>query len=107
MLAADSLAYEQHGRLVALALADHDRALDRQVVELPAHRVDRGLVGRLFIAAAGQSRRGHRRALGYPHDLEREHAFQSEVRLNGDRRRGTGSLLVHVLSCPSSCFLSL
>ena len=72
----DLLADEQHRRFVALALADHDGAFDRQLVELAAHRVDRGLVGCLLVAVAAQPRRRNRRALRHPHDFERENALQ-------------------------------
>jgi hypothetical protein len=58
-LASDLLADEQHRRLVALALADHHGAVDRQLVELAPHRVDRRLIGRLLVAAAAQARRRH------------------------------------------------
>jgi hypothetical protein len=46
---ADLLADEQHRRLVELALADHHRAIDRQLVELAPHCVDRGLIGALSL----------------------------------------------------------
>ena len=61
---ADLLADEEHRRLVALALADDDRAVDRQAVQLAAHRVDGGLVGRLLVAVAAQARGGDGGALG-------------------------------------------
>ena len=64
------------GASSSLALADHHRAVDRQLVELAPHRVDRGLVGRLVLAVAAQPRRRHRRALGHAHDLERENALE-------------------------------
>ena len=51
----------EHRRLVALALADHHRAVDRQPVELAPHGVDGGLVGGDLVAAAAQPRRGDRR----------------------------------------------
>ncbi len=85
-LVADLLADEQHGRLVELALADHHGAVDRQLVELAAHGVDRGLVGGLLGTAAAQARCRDRRALGYAHDLDRENALQDQVRLDGNRR---------------------
>ena len=78
-LGADLLADEQHRRFVALALADHHRAVDRQLVELAPHGIDRGLVGGLFVAAAAQPRRRDRRALGHPRDLEREDALQHQA----------------------------
>ena len=55
VLVADRLADEQHRRLVALALPDHDRAVDRQLVELAPHGVDRRLIGRLLVAAAASA----------------------------------------------------
>ena len=85
----DLLADEQHRRLVALALADHDGAFDRQLVELAPHRVDRGLVGRLFLAMAAQPRRRHRGALRHPHDLERQNALEQQLRRNGNMGRHT------------------
>ncbi len=84
---ADLLADEQHRRLVALALADHDGAFDRQLVEFAAHRVDRGLVGRLLLAVAAQPRRRHRRALRHAHDLERQNALEQQLRRNGNMGR--------------------
>ena len=83
----DFLADEQHRRLVALALADHHGAFDRQLVELAAHRIDRGLVGGLLVAVAAQPRRRHRRALGHPHDLEGENALQQQLRRHGNMGR--------------------
>ena len=84
---ADLLADEQHRRFVALALADHDRAVDRQLVELAPHGVDGGLVGGLLVAVAAQPRRRHRRAFGHAHDLERQDAFEQKLRWNCNRRR--------------------
>ena len=84
-LGADLLADEQHRRLVALALPDHHRAVDRQLVELAPHGVDGRLVGGLLVAAAAQPRRRHRRTLGHAHDLERENALEQQLRLDGDR----------------------
>ena len=75
LLVADLLADEQHGRLVALALADAHHAVDRQLVELAAHGVDRGLVGGHLVAAAAQPRGGDRRPLRHAHDLDRQHAL--------------------------------
>ena len=84
---ADLLADEQHRRLVALALADHDGAFDRQLVELAAHRVDRGLVGLFLLAVAAQPCRRHRRALRHPHDLERQNALEQQLRRNRNMGR--------------------
>ncbi len=75
-LGADLLADIEHRRLVALALADHHRAVDRQCVQLAPHRIDRRLVGGVLVAPATQPARGHRRALGHPRQLEREDAVE-------------------------------
>ena len=69
---ADLLADEQHRRLVALALADHDGAADVDRVERDAHRLDRDVVGELAIAAAHEARRRERGGLGDADDFERE-----------------------------------
>ena len=79
---ADLLADEEHRRLVALALADHDGAVDRQPVELAAHGVDRRLVGRLLVAAAAQPRRGDGGALGDAHEFQRQDALDDLARLD-------------------------
>ena len=86
-LGADLLADEQHRRFVHLAFADHHRAVDRQIVELAPHGVDRRLIGRLLLAAAAQPRGIDGRALGHPHDLHRENAVKHQVVRYGDRRR--------------------
>jgi hypothetical protein len=72
----DLLADEQHRRLVALALADHDGAIDRQLVELAPHRVDRGLVGGLLVAVAAQASRRYGGALGDADDFKRKNALE-------------------------------
>ncbi len=61
---ADLFADEEHRRLIALAFADDDGAVDVEPVQLRAHCVDSRLVRRLFVAASRQKRRKHRR----PHD---------------------------------------
>ena len=61
---ADLLADEEHRRLVALALADDDRAAHLDVVERLAHRLDGGLVRAVAVAAthvAGGRDRGQPR----------------------------------------------
>src|ERR1700730_14171395 len=83
----DLLADKQHRRLVALALADHDRAFDRQLVEFAPHRVQRSLVGRLLVAVTAQPRRRYRRALRHAHDFECENTLQHELRRNGNMGR--------------------
>ena len=85
-LAADLLADEQHRRLVEFALADHNGAVDRQLVELAPHGVDGGLIGGLFFAAPAQPRRIDRRALGHTHDLHRQNALEHQTVRNGNRR---------------------
>ncbi len=72
---ADLFADIQHRRLVALAFADHHGAVDREAVQPGAHRIDRRLVGRLFVAAPHQPRRRQRRQFGDAHNLEREIAI--------------------------------
>ena len=72
---ADLLADEEHGRLVALALADHDGAVDGEAVERPAHGVDGGLVGGLLVAASHQLGGRQRRRLRHPDRLEGEIAI--------------------------------
>ena len=52
----DLLAVVEHRRLVLLALADDDDAAHRDAVEDVPHRVDRGLVGGLLLAAADPAR---------------------------------------------------
>ena len=76
---ADLLADIEHRRLVALALADDDGAVDVEAVERRAHGVDGGLVGGLLVAAAHQPRGGHGRRLGDAHRLQRQVAVQIAV----------------------------
>ena len=72
---ADLLADVEHRRLVALAFADHDRAVDGERIERRAHRVDRGLVGRLFVTPPHQPRGREGRRLGHPDGLQCEVAI--------------------------------
>src|SRR5262249_41865388 len=65
------------------------------VTSLGSMLVARRLVGGLRVAAAGHARRRDRRALGHPHDLERECAVERHVRLDGGRRRRPASLFAH------------
>ena len=83
----DLLADEQHRRLVALALADHDGAFDRQLVEFAAHRIHRGLVGWLLLAVAAQPRGRNRGALRHAHDFERQDTLEQQLRRNGNMGR--------------------
>ena len=47
---ADSFPDEEHGSFVALALADHDRAVHRHFVHHFPHRFDGGLIGLMSVA---------------------------------------------------------
>src|SRR6478752_3863121 len=69
---ADLLAVEQHGRLVLLALADHDDAPHGDAADELAHRVDRGPVAAVLVAAAHPPACRHRGGLGDPHQLHGE-----------------------------------
>ena len=76
----------EHGRLVALAHADDDRAADVQRAERAAHRLRRGLVGAVMIAEPHETSRRERRCLRHTHDLERQvsiHQFAMSVRQVG------------------------
>ena len=80
----DPFADEQHRRLVALALADHDGAVDRQLVELAAHGVHGSLIGGLLVAAATEPRRGDGGALGHTHEFQGQNAFDHLAWLDGN-----------------------
>jgi hypothetical protein len=73
---ADLLADIEHRRLVALALADDDGAVELELVEGTAHRLDRGLIGSAFVAAPDQPGSRHRRRLGHPHHLQHQQAIE-------------------------------
>ena len=79
---ADLLADVEHRRLVALALADHDGAVDVERVERGAHRLDRGGVGGLLVAAADQLRGGDRGRLGDPNHLQHQDAIENAACLD-------------------------
>jgi hypothetical protein len=66
------LADIEHRRLVALAFADHHRALYGERIERRAHGVDGRLVGHLLVAAAHQLGGGECRRLGDADRLERQ-----------------------------------
>ena len=66
------LADVEHRRLVALAFADDDRAVDGHGVELPAHRLDRHVVGLGPVALAHRVRARDGRLLDDPQELERQ-----------------------------------
>jgi hypothetical protein len=67
---ADLFANVEHRRLVALAFANDNRAIDAQTIEGLAHGVHRRLVSGLFIAPPGQARTVERRRFGDSHCLE-------------------------------------
>ncbi len=68
-LRADLLADEEHRRLVALALADHDRAAHRQRVHRLPHGLDRDLVRVVALALPHRPRGRDRRLLHDPQKL--------------------------------------
>ena len=74
--AADLLADIEHRRFVALALADHHRAVDGQDVEGAAHRLHRGLVGGVLVAASDLARGRHRRRFGDANRFQRERTIE-------------------------------
>jgi hypothetical protein len=92
----DLLADEQHRRLVALALADHDGAAEVHHVERAPHRLDGDVVGELAVAAPHEARRCDRRGLGDADHFEREvavlHAPLVPPRAAQDNRRTVDSL---------------
>ena len=83
---ADVLAVVEHGRLVLLALADHDHAVHGHGVEQHPHRVHRRAVGALLVAAPDPAGAGKRGVLGRTHELHREVA----IGLRSPRFHGAG-----------------
>ena len=83
-----SLADVQHRRLVALALADDDRAGELDLVHRPAHRLGRRAGRPRPVAAAHEPGGRDRRRLGDPDHLEREQLFhqRSLTAHRGSRR---------------------
>ncbi len=69
---ADLLAVVEHRRLVLLALADDDDAVHAHRADERAHRVDRGAVAAVLVAAADPAAGGHGGRLGDPDQLEGE-----------------------------------
>ena len=69
---ADLLADVEHRRLVALAFADDDGAVDRHGVHHLAHRLDGDLVGLVAIALAHRVRARDGGLLDDAQELERE-----------------------------------
>ena len=78
--APDLLADVEHRRLVALALADDDRAGELDLVHRPAHGLDRGRVGLVLVAAAHEPGRSDRGRLGDADHLEGEQLFHRPPR---------------------------
>ena len=61
---ADLFTDVEHRRFVALAFADHDRAVDRHGIHLATHRFDRDLIGAVAVALAHGVRAGDRGLFG-------------------------------------------
>ena len=76
---ADALADVEHRRLVHLALADDDRAVDGDAVEGAAHRLDGGAVGLVLLAQAHPARGAARGGLGDAHQVKRQVAIAGVV----------------------------
>jgi hypothetical protein len=73
---ADLLADEQHRRLVALAFADHHRALHLDAVERAAHGIDRRLVGLVLLAAAAIGGASDGGGFRHPGNLDRQYPVE-------------------------------
>ncbi len=82
---ADGFADVEHGRLVALALADDDGAAHVNEPEGVAHRFSGGAVGAVPIAAPDETSRRQRGRLGHPNHLE------SQVPIHGSIVLPTGA----------------
>ena len=78
------LADVEHGRLVALALADDDGALDVEQVELRPHGVDGRLVRRFLVALADELRRRDRRGLRDAGEAQRQHTIGEDFVGHGE-----------------------
>ena len=90
---ADRLAVGEHGRLVLLALADHDDAVHVDALQHGVHAVHRPLVGRLLVPHADPRRAAQRGGLRDPHELEGEVAVRDEcLGASGLRAHGGASL---------------
>ena len=73
---ADALAVVEHGRVVLLALADHDDTVHGHGLQHHPHGLDGGAVGPLLVAAAHPPARGHGRGLGDTDELHGEVAVR-------------------------------
>ena len=89
---ADLLADVEHRRLVPLALADDDLAVDVELVEHPAHGVGAGLVDQVGVTAPGDAGRGDRRLLGHADGVEDQGAL--ELHAGGADQNRVRSVLV-------------
>ena len=87
VLVAHLLADEEHGRFVALALADHHRAVDRELVQLAAHGIHGSLVGGLLVAAPAKPGGSDGGALGDADELQGQDALDELPRLDGNALR--------------------
>ena len=76
---ADFFANVEHGRFIALALTDHNGAVDGHRVHLAAHRLDRNLVGAMAIALSHGVGAGDGGLFGDAKELEREVRFHGCV----------------------------
>src|SRR3546814_2958906 len=78
----DLLADEQHRRLVAFALADHNRAVDRQFVQRRPHAFNCRGIGRLLVAAPDQLGCAARSGLGHADHLQHQNAVENRACLH-------------------------
>ena len=81
---ADLLADEEHRGFVALALPDHHRSVDLELVQLAPHGVDRRLIRRFLVASPSQAGGSDGGAFGDAHELQGEDAFDDLVGSNRD-----------------------
>src|SRR5262245_25022967 len=86
---ADFFPDEQHRGLIHLALTDHDRAVDGQLVKFAPHGIDSRLIRGFVFAVSAQAGRRNSRTLRDTHNLEAENAFQQQFRLDGNTRHMT------------------
>ena len=79
----DLLADVEHRRLVALALADDDRAVDRDRVHLVPHGFDGDLVRLVPIALSHRVGAGNRGLLDDTQEVERQVRVEQRWRIHG------------------------
>jgi hypothetical protein len=80
--APDLFADVEHRRLVALALANDDRAVEADVVHRAAHRFHRRFVGVVVVAVTHPVVGRDRRGLGDTHEIEAGGAVEGLRRLH-------------------------